>query len=145
MNRWLAGAAIGAMTAALSGCYVSPGYSYVRGGYGGDAYYGRATTVYDDGYAAYPYDYGYGGYYGYPGGVSVGVGTVWYGGGYRHRGYRDWPRGGYRGGGWHGDYHGGGYHGGHGWGGRGPGGWHGGGQSGGHSGGHDYHGGHDRH
>ena len=128
----------------LSGCYYDPGYSYVRGGYGGDAYYGRATTVYDDGYAAYPYDYGYGGYYGYPGGVSVGVGTVWYGGGYRHRGYRDWPRGGYRGG-WHGGYHGGGYHGGHGWGGRGPGGWHGGGQSGGHSGGHDYHGGHDRH
>lgn len=93
-------------TAALSGCYYDPDYSYVRGsGYSGDAYYGEGRTViYDDGYYGPGYvgpgyyDGGYygGGYYGgygYPPGVSVGIGTVWYGGGSHHHGRdRDYRR-----------------------------------------------------
>lgn len=106
MKKMLAGVALTVLASALGGCYVAPGYSYVRDGYGGDAYYGRATTVYDDGYYAPAYD-GYG-YYGYPGGVSIGISSGWYGGSYR-RGYRD-----YRGRGYHHD--GGGYHRGHDWG-----------------------------
>lgn len=69
--------------AAVSGCYYDPGYSYVRGsGQGGDAYYGegggtRYVVPAYDGYGAY---YG-GGYYGccYTPGVSVGIGSSWYG------------------------------------------------------------------
>ncbi|HET6432738.1 hypothetical protein [Dyella sp.] len=92
MKKMLAGVALAVVASALGGCYVAPGYSYVRDGYGGDAYYGRGpTTVYDDGYYAPSY-YGYGGYggYGYPGGVSIGISSGWYGGsyGYRHRDYR---------------------------------------------------------
>jgi hypothetical protein len=92
-------------TAALSGCYYDPDYSYVRGsGYSGDAYYGEGRTViYDDGYYGPGYvgpgyyDGGYYGGYGYPPGVSVGIGTVWYGGGSHHRGRdRDYRRGGDR-------------------------------------------------
>ncbi|HEU4669160.1 MAG TPA: hypothetical protein VFR91_00510 [Dyella sp.] len=87
-----------AMTALLGGCYVAPGYSYVRGPDGGGAYYGRATTVYDDGYYA-PYGYGYYDYpYAYPGGVTVGVGTTWYGGSRYRRYDRDDHR-------WHGEDH----------------------------------------
>lgn len=90
MKKWLLGGAVVIASSLLGGCYVAPDYGYVRGGgYGGDAYYGRSTTVYDDGYYApgyYSPDY-YGGY-AYPGGVSIGVGTTWYGGSrdrYRHR------------------------------------------------------------
>lgn len=94
MKKWLLGGAVVIAASLLSGCYVAPGYSYVRDGYGGDAYYGRGTTVYDDGY--YAPDYyapgyyrpGYYGGYGYPGGVSVGIGATWYGHSrdrYRHR------------------------------------------------------------
>ena len=97
----LGGVLVLVATLSLGGCYVAPGYSYVRGPDGGGAYYGRATAVYDDGYYA-PYGYGYYSYpYGYPGGVTVGVGTTWYGGSYYRRDYRgdDRRRGGndYRG------------------------------------------------
>ncbi len=92
MKKWLLGGAVVIASSLLSGCYVAPDYGYVRGGgYGGDAYYGRSTTVYDDGYYApgyYSPDY-YDGY-AYPGGVSIGVGTTWYGGSgdrYRHGDY----------------------------------------------------------
>lgn len=96
MKKCLLGAAVVIASSLLGGCYVAPDYGYVRGGaYGGDAYYGRSTTVYDDGYYAPGYYspdyYGYGGY-GYPGGVSIGVGTTWYGGSrdrYRHRDHDD--------------------------------------------------------
>lgn len=100
MKRLLASLALIAATAALSGCYYDPGYSYVRGsGYVGDAYYGDGGSAYvvAPGY----YDNGYyGGYYGngyygccYAPGVSVGVSSVWYGGSrYRHDGYRDGDR-----------------------------------------------------
>lgn len=111
MKKLLFAALLVGATATLGGCYVEPGYSYVRGGDGGDAYYGRPTTVYDDGYYA-PYDY-YApyGYYGYPGGVSVGVGAVWYGGSHYYRGGYHGGYHGYRGHGgdpghWHGNYHG---------------------------------------
>lgn len=91
MKPWLAGLALLLGTAALSGCYDEPGYSYVRSnGYSGDAYYGSGrTVVYDDGYYAPGYVnpgyYAAPGYYGYAPGVSVGIGTVWYGG--SRRGY----------------------------------------------------------
>lgn len=126
MKRMFAGLALVAATAALSGCYYYPDYSYVRpvATTGGDAYYGSGVT-YDSGYYAAP-GYYYPGYYGYYGccyapSVSIGIGGVWYGGSryYDHGGH----------------YYGGG----RGWGGRG--GWNGGhgGWSGGHgssSGGH---------
>ena len=118
MKRLFAGLGLMAAMLALSGCYIDPGYSYVRqSGYQGDAYYGHGVRTYDDGYYAAPV---YGGYYGpgygygYAPGISLGVTSVWYGGsyyrdgrGYRGRGY------GYRGGPWrgygsdlrpHGDY-----------------------------------------
>lgn len=91
---------------ALAGC-VYPGYSYVRGGYGGGYYTGDAY-YYDDVYAPPPAYYygGYGccGWYG----PSVSVGVGYYGGDYYRHGYR----GGYRGRGWsghhrHGDRRGG--------------------------------------
>lgn len=94
MKRMLAGFALALGTAALSGCYYDPGYSYVRGnGYQGDAYYGEGPSViYQPDYYGYdgPGYYGPGwGYYGccYSSGVSVGISGTWYGGG--HRG-RDW-------------------------------------------------------
>lgn len=120
MKKLLIAALLVGATASLGGCYVEPGYSYVRGNDGGGAYYGRATTVYDSGYYA-PYDY-YSpyyspyGYYGYPGGVSVGVGAVWYGGSHYRRGYRGGYRHDYRHdyrghpGHWQGDRHDGGHH-----------------------------------
>lgn len=91
---------------ALTGC-VYPGYTYVRGGYGG--YYAGDAYYYGDVYAP-AYDYGgYGccGWYG----PSVNIGVGYYGGGYYRRGYR----GGYRGRGWsghspHSGWHGGGSH-----------------------------------
>jgi hypothetical protein len=98
MKRWLASLVLVTAAAALSGCYYDPGYSYVRSsGYSGDVYYGRSAPVYDGGYYGAPGYYGYygNGYYGccYAPGVSVGVGSVWYGGSrYRHD-----RRGGYRG------------------------------------------------
>lgn len=87
MRKMLLGIVLVGATSLLAGCYVAPGYSYVRGADGGGAYYGRATTVYDNGYYA-PYGYGYYDYpYGYyPGGVTVGIGTTWYGGS-RYRRY----------------------------------------------------------
>ncbi len=105
--RWLSSGLVMAGAAAiLSGCYYDPGYSYVRSnGYGGDAYYGQRTAVYQGGYdvaPGYGYDGGYygGGYYGYGYGyapaVSVGISRRWYGGSrydgaghYRHDGRRD--------------------------------------------------------
>lgn len=129
MKKWLLGGAVVIASSLLGGCYVSPDYGYVRGGgYGGDAYYGRSTTVYDDGYYApgyYSPDY-YGGY-AYPGGVSIGVGTTWYGGSgdrYRHRDYDDRRPGGerhdYRGDGRHaGSWNGGAHEDRRGWSGRG--------------------------
>jgi hypothetical protein len=113
MKRMLAGFALAVATAALSGCYYYPDYSYVRPvttAGGGDAYYG-SSVVYSGGY--YP-GYYYPGYYGYYGccwgpAVSIGIGGVWYGGsGYNHHGY--YGGHGYNGGGyWHG--HSGGGHG----------------------------------
>ncbi|MGA0585711.1 hypothetical protein ACO2Q2_01040 [Dyella sp. KRB-257] len=110
MKKCVLGVAVVIASSLLGGCYVSPDYGYVRGGaYGGDAYYGRSTAVYDDGYYAPGYYspdyYGYGGY-GYPGGVSIGVGTTWYGGSrdrYRHRDHdgRQWDHGDHRGDGRH--------------------------------------------
>lgn len=93
MKRMLAGLALVLGTAALSGCYYDPGYSYVRSnGYQGDAYYGEGPSViYEPDY------YGYGGYYGpgwgYAPGVSVGIRGTWYGDSHRYRGRdRDWDR-----------------------------------------------------
>lgn len=115
MKRGLAWLSIVLAGAALGGCYYEPGYSYVRGSGGGDAYYGRATTVYDGGYGygVAPGYYGggyYGDYYGRPccygSRVVVGVGTGWYGPRYRHRPPPP-PRGG-----WHGHPPPHGYHGG---------------------------------
>lgn len=106
MKHLLAGLALILGTAALSGCYYDPGYSYVRGSaYSGDAYYGDGggAVVYDDYYA--PGYYAAPGYYGgYAPGVSVGIGTVWYGGS-SHRDRRHWGRGDYRGN-YRGSYHG---------------------------------------
>ncbi|WP_266171824.1 hypothetical protein [Dyella subtropica] len=101
MKRLLAGLTLAAVTAVLSGCYYDPGYSYVRSSaYVGDAYYGRGTVVYDDGYYAPGY-YGYApGYYGgyydccYAPPVSVGIGGIWYGGSRGHDRDRHWNRGG---------------------------------------------------
>ncbi len=98
MKRLFAGLILSTAVVALSGCYIDPGYSYVRQtGYQGDAYYGHGVRAYDDGYYAAPV---YGGYYGggygygccYAPGVSVGISGMWYGGSrYRgdRRGYRD--------------------------------------------------------
>lgn len=100
--RWLSSGLVMAGAAAiLSGCYYDPGYSYVRSnGYGGDAYYGQRTVVYQGGYdvtPGYGYDGGYygGGYYGYAPAVSVGISRGWYDGSrydgagrYRHDGGR---------------------------------------------------------
>jgi hypothetical protein len=71
----------------LSGCYVDPGYSYVRGGGGGGAYVGDPEPEY---IAPAPY---YGpayGDYGYYGG-GVGVSTIWIDDGRGHRYRRDGP------------------------------------------------------
>ncbi len=89
MKPLVAGLLVCISAAALSGCYVNPGYSYVRQtSYQGDAYYGHGVRSYDDGYyarSAYPaYSYGpafgYGGYggYGYSPGVSIGISSTWY-------------------------------------------------------------------
>ncbi|HEV2538805.1 MAG TPA: hypothetical protein VGU03_03775 [Frateuria sp.] len=94
MKRMLAGLALALGTAALSGCYYDPGYSYVRSnGYQGDAYYGEGPAV------IYEPDY-YSGYYGpgwgyggccYAPGVSVGISGTWYHDSDRYRGRdRDW-------------------------------------------------------
>lgn len=119
---------IGIAILALAGC-VYPGYTYVRGDYGGGYYTGN--VYYDDGYApVYGYgDYGCCGWYG----PSVSIGLGYYGGGYYRHGYR-----GYYGHGWSGS-----------WRGRGPqdhGRWRG-GDSHGHGRWHrgDSHGGDDRH
>ncbi|WP_114239376.1 hypothetical protein [Dyella sp. C9] len=117
MKRTIAGLALVVVTAALSGCYYYPDYSYVRPvttTAGGDAYYGSGVT-YANSYYAYPgyyYPYGYYGYgYGccYGPAVSIGIGGVWYGGS-RYYGGRYYG----------GHYYGRGPSGGHGgWGGRG--------------------------
>jgi hypothetical protein len=132
MKRLFAGLSILCATALLSGCYVSPDYSYVRGnGYAGSAYYGSGPAViYRDSYYASPYYYGG---YGCCWAPGVTIGGVWYGGGHRYYRGRYYGHG-YRGNGWHG--------GGHGWHGRPP-------ASHGHGGGHwsggHGHGGHHGH
>lgn len=100
MKRLIVGLSVLCATALLSGCYVSPDYSYVRGnGYAGGAYYGSGPAViYDSSYYASPYYYdGYGCCWA-PG---VTIGGVWYGGHryYRgdHRYYHDHDHDGYRG------------------------------------------------
>jgi len=107
MKHLAAGLVICVAAAALSGCYVDPGYSYVRQTpYQGDVYYGQGTRVYDDGYYAAPVypAYGYPAY-GYPAygygccyapGVSVGISGTWYGGS-RYRDSWRGRRGDYRG------------------------------------------------
>lgn len=101
MKRLLAGLALGVGMLALSGCYVDPGYSYVRQTpYQGDAYYGQGVRTYDPGYYSgyypgYPV-YGYGCCYG-PG-VSIGISSSWYRGPrYDNRGYRRGYDNGHRG------------------------------------------------
>ena len=115
MKRLLAGLVLSAAVSGLSGCYIDPGYNYVRpNGQQGDAYYGHGVRSYDDGYYASP---AYGGYYGSPGygayygngyapGVSLGISGAWYGGSSwgGRRGYRD--RYGYGGGYWRGQHSG---------------------------------------
>lgn len=65
----------------LAGCYYDPGYGYVRNGTGADVYYGQeTTTVVSPGHGYY--DYGPGCCY-----SGIGVGTVWYDGGYDRRYY----------------------------------------------------------
>lgn len=75
---------VGVVVLALAGC-VYPGYTYVRGGYGGGYYTGAYS--YDDyapAYPAYYYDdYGCCGWY--TPSISIGLG---YYGGYYGRGYR---------------------------------------------------------
>lgn len=93
MKRMLAGLALVLGTAALSGCYYDPDYSYVRGnGYQGGAYYGEGPSV-----IYQPDYYGYGGYYGpgwgYAPGVSVGISGTWYRESHHHYRGRDWSRG----------------------------------------------------
>ena len=116
MKRLLASLILTTAMVALSGCYIDPGYSYVRqNGYQGDAYYGRGVRVYDDGYyyAAPVYGGYYGGGYGYgccyAPGVTLGISGVWYGDSY-YRGGRNGYRGhgnDYRGGQWRGRHDGG--------------------------------------
>lgn len=109
MKRLFASLALAAAAVALSGCYLDPGYSYVRqNGYQGDAYYGHGVRTYDDGYYGYygaPAYRGYGYGYGccYAPGVSLGIGGVWYGDSY-YRGGRNYRGRGhdYRGGRWQG-------------------------------------------
>jgi hypothetical protein len=106
MKHWLAVCFLLGATVSLTGCYYDPGYSYVRGNhYAGDAYYGQAAPVYNDGYYAPGYDGYYNGYYGccYGPDVSIGIGGGWYGGRHYYRGGRDDDRGhAYRGGGYNG-------------------------------------------
>ena len=97
-------------TLALAGC-VYPGYSYVRGGYGGGYYSGDAYGYYGGGYyaPAYPgyYDDGCC-YYG----PSVGIDLGYYDRGYRgyRGGYRDRDGHAWRGNGSHGNWHGDSHH-----------------------------------
>lgn len=92
MKRLFAGVVMSAAVLLLSGCYVDPGYSYVRRtSYQGDAYYGQPVSGYDAGYYAPPvYDPYYGGGYGYgccyAPAVGVGISAAWYG---RTRYYRN--------------------------------------------------------
>lgn len=116
MKRLFASLIFTVAAVALSGCYLDPGYSYVRqNGYQGDTYYGRSVRTYDDGYYGYYGAPAYGGYYGngygygccYTPGVSLGISGVWYGGSYYRdgRGYRGHGHN-YRGGQWRGRYDG---------------------------------------
>jgi hypothetical protein len=99
---------IGVAILGLAGC-VYPGYTYVRGDYGGGYYTGNAY-YYDDGYApAYYYgDYGCCGWYG----PSISVGLGYYGGGYYGHGYGDYRGHGWSGHSWHDSSSHGGRHGG---------------------------------
>lgn len=97
MARFYRGLAVAAFAALISGCYVAPPYSYVRGTtYAGSAYYGSGPTVIyrDNGYYGYPYSPAY---YGCCWAPGVTVGGVWY----RHDGGRRY----YRGNAWHGQGH----------------------------------------
>jgi hypothetical protein len=140
MKRLLSMLALSVAFAVLSGCYYDPGYTYVRSGAGGDAYYGAAVAPayygdygYGYGFDGFGYGYGYGCCYGPA--FGLGFSSIFIDSrGFRHyynRGYGGYGyRGGYRGG-----YYGGrpGYRGG---GGAGHGSWGGhGGGSGGHGGG----------
>jgi hypothetical protein len=92
MKRMLAGLAMVLGTAALSGCYYDPGYSYVRSnGYQGDVYYGEGPAVIyrPDYYGYYGPGYYGPGYYGYQPGVSIGISGTWYN---RSGGYRGYDR-----------------------------------------------------
>lgn len=96
---------IGVAVLALAGC-AYPGYTYVRGGYGG--YYAGDAYYDDDAYAA-PYyygDYGCCGWYG----PSVNIGVGYYDGGHYHHGYRGDHDRGRRGDSPHGHWHGGDSH-----------------------------------
>lgn len=104
MKRHLASLALIVVVAALSGCYYDPGYSYVRSsGQGGDAYYGRAESIYYaapgyyDSYSGSGYygnEYYGSGYYGccYGPTLGIGISSRYYGGSrygsYGYRGYR---------------------------------------------------------
>lgn len=109
---------IGIAVLALAGC-VYPGYTYVRGGYGGASYYTGTAYGYDDGYyvpAYYSGGYGCCGWYG----PSVNIGIGYYGGGYYRHGYRGYYGHGWNGHTWHGNgshgyWHGGSSHGYGGW------------------------------
>ncbi|TAL74610.1 MAG: hypothetical protein EPN56_01765 [Rhodanobacter sp.] len=108
MRHFIGGLAVIAFAGLVSGCYVAPPYSYVRGTtYAGSAYYGEGPTViYRGSYDAYPYTPYYGGYYGCcwsSGGVVRGGWQRGYGG---HRYDRDDYRGRARGNGWRGNGHG---------------------------------------
>lgn len=97
MKRMLAGLALVLATAALSGCYYDPDYSYVRSnGYQGDAYYGEGPAViYEPDYSGYYgpgyYDGYYGPGYGYAPGVNIGISGTWYRDSHHYRGRdHDW-------------------------------------------------------
>lgn len=79
---------IGVVILALAGC-VYPGYSYVRGDYGGGYYTGNAYS-YDEYAPPYYYD-GYGCCGWYEPSISIGLGYYGgYHGSYYGRGYRDY-------------------------------------------------------
>lgn len=103
MKRLFAGMVLSATILLLSGCYIDPGYGYVRqNSYQGAAYYGQPASGYGGGYYAAPvYGSYYGGGYGYgccyAPGVSVGISSAWYGReryyGNRYPGYRHYGNG----------------------------------------------------
>lgn len=131
MSRLFAGMVLSVVILLLSGCYVQPGYGYVRQTvYQGGAYYGEEPNYYAAPYYG-PYDYyGYGCCY--APGIDVGIGAVWYGRTHYYRyGRPEYRRYGHAPGYWRGapgragpgphpvEHRGGGHWGGGHWGGRG--------------------------